>query len=515
MSSQLKKQLSLDVEYLAAQEKIFQDIFTHKKLLLHFDQHNTIQVACNLPTRKVTVEEGINNFLTSVLWGKEIDNKWEWLSTEPHLYKPKNEPDAITYFKYLEKKIVKSPADRVELKTRTCKFVYEEPGSKFREFFDLYLKKLTYSDNWECEDIIEVENGESLFMIKSGVKEYKLPPNTIPDNDDTTNTLYHLILPDFFDMIRRLQKDKRNFAIILRTMGIDSKNFLETVKPVIEAKHRDFKDLLPIKINPNVGEIIRDKDDRIELRMDNEIYSNEEEIYKKLNSLEGINAIRDDFAFWQKSDYECYAAKPLWINLEDGKHQHILFDDNIRLDAIDDCIVNIRLNNSLLNEYENVDFASYATFEKSSILQPNLIELLNPHLKRDSNKNHYYEKIRKAELMYHKLITNKSSLKISTIKNDELDSSSDLSKLDKSTNKNEKGEEICEKIVINQNNKKLIIEQNESDHNNSNGTSGNIKQLKKKISFVDLKKSFKSQLEKEEKEIDEQDKTISTVCNIQ
>ena len=54
-------------------------------------------------------------------------------------------------------------------------------------------------------------------------------------------------MPDFFDMIRRLQEENRNFAIILRTMGIDSQNFLDSITPVIEGKHRDFKDLQPIK----------------------------------------------------------------------------------------------------------------------------------------------------------------------------------------------------------------------------------------------------------------------------
>jgi hypothetical protein len=314
-------------------------------------------------------------------------------------------------------------------------------------------------------------------------------------------------------MIRRLQKEKRNFAIILRTMGIDSKNFLETVKPVIEGKHRDFKDILPMKINPNVGQIKRDINDKIELHMDDQVFTEEEEIYKKLNSLEGINAIRDDFAYWQKSDYECYAAKPLWINLEDNKHHHILFDDNIRLDAADDCIVNIRLNNYMLNDYENVDFSSYATFEKSSILQPNLIELLNPHLKRDSTKNHYFEKIRKAEIIYHKLITNKMSLKISTIKNDELDSSSDTVRLENVTC--EKNEENDRKLIIDQNNKKLILEQDNSDQSLSNGNGSGIKSLKKKMSFVDLKRSFKNKLEQEEKVIDEQDRTITTTCSLQ
>ena len=158
--SALKKQKSVDFEFISNETT-----FTKKKLLLHFDQHNTIQVACTLPTRSVTVEEGINNFLTSVLWGKEVDDQWEWLSTEPQMYKPHNEPNAITYFKYLEKKIVKSPEDRVELKTKTCKFVYNEPGIKFREFFDLYLEKLTYSTEWDHTESTEVTHTNQVWPI--------------------------------------------------------------------------------------------------------------------------------------------------------------------------------------------------------------------------------------------------------------------------------------------------------------------------------------------------------------
>lgn len=95
-----------------------------RKLILHFDQHNTIQVACTLPGRRITVEEGLNNFLTSVVWGKEVvvdgdthDTSWQWVCQEPRITKPVGEPDAITYFKYLEKKVVKAPEDRARLES--------------------------------------------------------------------------------------------------------------------------------------------------------------------------------------------------------------------------------------------------------------------------------------------------------------------------------------------------------------------------------------------------------------
>lgn len=488
----LKTAQSLEYEPLSRKDK---SIFT-KKLLLHFDQHNTIQVACNLPTRKISVEEGINNFLSSVLWGKEInENEWVWLSTEPQLYKPRNEPDAMTFFKYLEKKIVKSPEDRVELKTRTCRFVYEEPGIMFREFFDLYLNKLIYSSN--------TENGEQYCLDDNN----NLPPNTIPDSDATTNTLYHLILPDFFDLIRRLQKDNRTFAIILRTMGIDSQSFLDTITPIIEGKHRDFKDIKPIRINHNVGQIKRDVNDKIELHMDNEVYSDDDAIYAKLCSLEGINAIRDDFAHWQMCDYECYAAKPLWINLQDNLHQHILFDDNIRLDAVDDCIVNIRLSNFLSNDtYENVEFNSYKLFEKSSILQPNLIELLNPHLKLDSQENHYFKKIRNAELVYHRLITNKENVKITTRKYSTTNGDGGL----------DSNEKVLDVELAFLSGKQKKISSNITELSENFAVQDTKKAtLSRKTTYVDLGNSFKLQFEEEEKQIDDKGRTITKHCIIQ
>lgn len=159
----------------------------------------------------------------------------------------------------------------LRLKQLTCRFVHEEPGSAFKEFFDLYLESLIYQTH-ENEEEGDEENDENLYyytkylfdfescqqsesppedaclkewltkrrqstqsntsttnnglsnMINTNKK--KLPPNTIPAGDPSDRSIYHLILPEFFDMIRRLQKANREFAIILRTMGIDSHNFL-------------------------------------------------------------------------------------------------------------------------------------------------------------------------------------------------------------------------------------------------------------------------------------------------
>ena len=161
-----------------------------------------------------------------------------------------------------------------------------------------------------------------------------------------------------------------------------------------------------------------------------------------------------------------------------------------------------------------MEFDSYKTFDKIAILQPNLIELLNPHLKRDSNKNHYFEKIRKAEIFYQKLISFKGNLKISTIRNDELDSSSEMQKLDvvARNEKNKENELLKSSKRLKENpdeNKK------ENECNGVNDTGSNLKILNKKKSFVDLSKSIKSQFIEDEKVIEEQGRTITTTCNIQ
>jgi hypothetical protein len=246
-----------------------------RKLILHFDQHNTIQVACKLPWRDITVEDGLNNFLTTVTWGEEADDgTWCWRCDEPQLEKPRPFKKSVTYFKYLEKLIVKSPEDRVSLRKMTCNFVFEEPGAKFRAFYDLYLKNLKY-------DI----GAKSRRSIATDDSLRSLPANTVIGSDN--QTLYHFILPAFFDLIRRLQRDKRDFSIILRTMGLDTQSFLETIKLVFEGKHPDFKDIGQMNINPIGGHIRRDDNNKVELEFDGEIYKNEKDIYEKLSTIEG------------------------------------------------------------------------------------------------------------------------------------------------------------------------------------------------------------------------------------
>jgi hypothetical protein len=489
-----------------------QESDSKRKLILHFDQHNTIQVACTLPGCSVTVEQGLNNFLTSAVWGKEIDNEWVWTTNgQPQLHKPKNDINAITYFKFLEKKIVNKPEDRVEFKKKTSNFVYEEPGIKFREYFDWYLQSLTYNDT-HC-----VTNEYNNYETNN------LPCNTIPSGDPENKSLYNLIFPEFFDMIRRLQQQNRKFTIILRTMGIDSQQFLNTIKLIFDGKHKHFKDIKPMKVNTNIGQIKRFDNDRIQLEMDGQIYDGDEAIYNKLNSLDGVNAIRDDFHYWQENEYDCYSAKPLWIDLTDPFHQHILFDDNIRLDDEHDCIVNVRLKNANKNIFENIDFSCYNIFEKCVILQPNLIELLNPHLKLDSNKNPYCEKLKRSEKIYSKLFNKKESynirIKYVELENNNYNNDHNNNKIILDSERSHINNDQ-ENLSHENHSKKRIIKEEEQEQSidvqkELPSFANTSLSRKKNKSFFLINQSLSFEIQEEEKKIDKENKNISKICTLQ
>jgi hypothetical protein len=120
--------------------------FESKKLILHFDHHNTIQVACTLQDRPKTIEQGLNTFLASSVWGVEDANgEWLCISDKPQIKRPFNQPTAITYFRYLEKKCVTTPEDRPELKRQTSNFVLTKHGQQFRDIFNTWLNKLVYN----------------------------------------------------------------------------------------------------------------------------------------------------------------------------------------------------------------------------------------------------------------------------------------------------------------------------------------------------------------------------------
>ena len=98
---------------------------TKRRLVLHFDVRNTILVHDSVTN--IDVEQSLNSFLTGMVWGVETESGgWEWKSSSPSLQPPS--PECTTYYKYMEKQLVKRPSDRAMLRRVTGDFTQETIG---------------------------------------------------------------------------------------------------------------------------------------------------------------------------------------------------------------------------------------------------------------------------------------------------------------------------------------------------------------------------------------------------
>ena len=107
-----------------------------RKLVLHFDIRNTILVADSVTN--VDVEEALNTYLTGVTWGYPTAEGWRWCSDTPSLKPPQK--GAVTYYKYLEDRLVDTPSDRSLLRQETGSFTQTEIGRRFQPYFDKHLQ---------------------------------------------------------------------------------------------------------------------------------------------------------------------------------------------------------------------------------------------------------------------------------------------------------------------------------------------------------------------------------------
>lgn len=347
-----------------------------RKLILHFDIRNTILVADSVT--QVKVEQALNTFLTGVTWGREGDNGWEWLSNTPSLGPPCD--GTITYYKHLERQLAQVPDDRALLRQATGDFTQESLGERFRPSFDKHLRRLRW--NHDVPD-------KMLTMV------------------GCDKCHYHYLLPSFVRLLYKLQADGRDFAIVLRTYGMDARNVLSCLQYIIHGNHPDFDGhSLPIDVRTNPGWVRRNEDGRVEFGVVKEgsgtpeseterIYNDELQIYDMLSGSRGITGFVDDFVYWQRNSYSHRAGKPFWINLEDDTVQHIFFDDNIRVTA-DDSIVDVRLATPDGSGFESIDLNRMSEFEDACLVQADLLESID-------NVEYFVEKARTCERNYARL----------------------------------------------------------------------------------------------------------------
>ncbi|XP_067934650.1 uncharacterized protein [Watersipora subatra] len=341
------------------------------KLVLHFDIRNTLIVADSVTS--ITVEQALNAYLTGVLWGCEsVEDEWQWKSKSPSLTAP--EPGTTTYYKHLERMIVKTPVDRTTLRMKVGDFVHTDMGASFESYYHKNLQKLEW--------------------------RHKLadPVLTMPGSNGKH---YHYILPAVYKLIEHLNESERDFNIIIRTYGLDCENVLSSLNYSLnENKHPLFPELPKLPLHKPSGRIVRKEDGTVKLQqmtvdggVSKELKS-ADDIYKFTSEFQGVCGFRDDFEYWQRNEYHHSCAKPLWIDPYDSDYQHIIFDDNYRPDH-HDSIVDVyekgrngewtRLDNSQIHKYDN-----------TCLVQVDLLAAIN-------NDNYYIEKVKGCEAKYNKL----------------------------------------------------------------------------------------------------------------
>lgn len=209
-----------------------------KKLVLHVDLRNTILVADSVTN--VAVEQALNSFLTGATWGEETDGAWRWHTDQPSVSAPA--AGKITYYKFLERQLVRTPSERTALRLATGDFTSTPIGTIFRPHFQRHLHSLKWN--------------------YPGDKAGDHQPLTMSGSD---GQLYHYILEGLYRLLHHLVEARRDFALIIRTYGLDAPNALSSLAHGIKGHHPGFPRALPLPVNKTTGSIQRPKKDVVVL----------------------------------------------------------------------------------------------------------------------------------------------------------------------------------------------------------------------------------------------------------
>ncbi|ESO83680.1 hypothetical protein LOTGIDRAFT_169160 [Lottia gigantea] len=347
-----------------------------RKLVLHFDIRNTILVADSVTN--VSVEHALNSFLTGVTWGKEVEGKWQWQSDQVSLKPPGND-QLLTYYKYLEGRLVRTPSDRKDLRIQTGDFTQSSIGKDFKPNFERHMNLL----KWDHE----YDESRDQKLTMSGLDGKR----------------YHYVIPSFYKLIHFLKSKHRDFSIILRTYGLDAPNVLESMAYGLKGNHPGFSQSLNIPIHKRTGNIRRTNDGLIEmelLKSNGEILqkmNHERDMYRLFSRSEGIMAFKDDFQHWQNNSYSFSAGKPMWIDPTDASVHHIFFDDNFR-SYEEDSIIDLRIfEDDVPKRARSLTHDEVARFEEMCLVQADLLESIE-------NEDYFINRLAECENSYSKFL---------------------------------------------------------------------------------------------------------------
>ncbi|KAL6120118.1 uncharacterized protein ACO6RY_04541 [Pungitius sinensis] len=261
-----------------------------KKLVLHIDLNNTILVSDTVTGQGPAA--ALDYFLSTVTWGKmSKQGRWEWLSDSTSLLPPCD--NAVSYYSHFG---------------RTPGFT-SAAGKRFRGILDEHLALFRWPAGTKADRELSVK-GEG-------------------------GQLYHWILPSFFQLLKDLTQEGREFAVVFRTFGSDLPRVLSAVSRALnEGAHPLFPDLPDLKLNVNMtpGKIRCSKRGAALSRGEERHSTRDGDrgLYQYLSSAQGLGGFQDHFEWWASNTFSIRGGKPLWVDPFDQHVEHIFIDDNIR-----------------------------------------------------------------------------------------------------------------------------------------------------------------------------------------
>lgn len=321
--------------------------------------------------------QALNSFLTAVVWGKDKNGVWEWHSDVPSLKAPV--AGLRTYYKFLERKLVKNQDDRVRLRLTTGDFVHTPRGQQFQKHFNVHLARLEWKYPHESMDKVLTMSGKD-------------------------GRPYHYILPSFYKLLQYLTFNKREFAIVLRTYGRDADNVLSSLQYGTQGNHPAFRAPLNLPVLKKPG-IINRWGNSFSLRSfkssnhseTQHMLTHERDIYRHLSTSRGITGYVDDFCAWQNHNYYHKCGKPFWIDTSDTRHHHIFFDDNFRSDD-EDSIIDVRLfSKDVPGPASSLNHVETQRFENACMVQADLLESI-------ADESYFIRMVRMCENNYSLLL---------------------------------------------------------------------------------------------------------------
>uniref|UniRef100_A0A8C9ZR02 Si:dkey-32e6.3 n=1 Tax=Sander lucioperca TaxID=283035 RepID=A0A8C9ZR02_SANLU len=148
--------------------------------------------------------------------------------------------------------------------------------------------------------------------------------------------LYHWILPSFFQLLKDLVQEGREFAIIFRSFGSNLPRVLSSVSRALnEGAHPllDMKEILQMYKVPS--DLIRCSRRGIVVSRAKESISTrdgERGLYQYFSSVQGLGGFQDYYDWWASKTFSIRGGKPLWVDPFDQHVQHIFINDHIRQD---------------------------------------------------------------------------------------------------------------------------------------------------------------------------------------